>query len=64
MSEERNPDQNEEEDIIMDEIRGEHWRDFSEEGVNNKKIFALGWDVYVKEKEKILNRDFWCPFHI
>ena len=30
VSEERDPDLNEEEDIIMDGIRDEHWRDIAE----------------------------------
>ena len=51
VAEERDPDLNEEEDIILDEIREEHWRDVSEEGDEKKKIHALRWDVYVKEKE-------------
>ena len=45
MSEERDPDLNEEEDIIMDEIRDEHWRDVAEEGDDNNKIHALRLEV-------------------
>ena len=45
MAEQRYPDLNEEEDIRLDAIREEHWSDFSEEGENNKKIHALGWEV-------------------
>ena len=41
--EERDPDLNEEEDIRLDEIREEHWRDVAEEGDNKKKIYALRW---------------------
>ena len=41
MSEERDPDLNEEEDIRMDEIREYHWRYFDEEGDDNKKIHDL-----------------------
>ena len=63
-SEERDPDLNEEEDIRMDEIRDDHWRYVSEEGDNKKKMHALRWDMCVKEKEELINRDFWCPFHI
>ena len=48
VSEEIDPDLNEEEDIRMYEIRDEHWRDFSEEGDNKKKMHALRWDIYVK----------------
>ena len=39
------PDLNEEEDAIMYQLRYEHWRDFSEEGDNKKKIHALRWEV-------------------
>ena len=51
MAEERDPYLNEEEDIILDEIRKEHWRDVAEEGDDKKKIHSLRWKVYVKEKE-------------
>ena len=48
VSEERDTDLNEEDDIRMDEIRDKHWRYVAEEGDNKKKIHALRWDVYVK----------------
>ena len=35
----------------MDEIRNEHWRDVAEKGDDQKKISALRWEVYIKEKE-------------
>ena len=41
--EERDPDLNEEEDIRLDKIREEHWRDVSEVGGYKKKIHALRW---------------------
>ena len=47
VAEDRDPDLNEEGNIIMDEIREEHWRDVAEEG-DNKKIHDLRWEVYVK----------------
>ena len=50
VSEERDPDLNEEEDIRLDEIREEHWRDIAEEYDNKKKIQYLRWEVCVKEK--------------
>ena len=50
VSEERYPDLTEEEDIIMNEIRENHWRDVSEECDNKKKIHALIRGVYVKEE--------------
>ena len=45
MSEERDPDLNDEEDTIMDKIRDGYWRDVSEEGEDKKNIHSLGWDV-------------------
>ena len=48
LSEERYPYLNENEDIRMDEIRDEHWRDVAEEGDDKKKIYDLRWEVYVK----------------
>ena len=50
LAEERDPDLNEEEDIRLDAIREEHWRNFSEEGDDKKNIHALSWEVYVKDK--------------
>ena len=50
VAEERYPGLNEEEDIILDEIREDHWRDVDEESDDNKDINALSWDVYIKEK--------------
>ena len=41
VAEERDPDLNEEEDIRMDEIREDHWRDVAEEGDDKKKIHYL-----------------------
>ena len=50
VSEERDPDLNEEGDIRLDEIREEHWIDIAEEGDNKKKIHAMRWEVYGKYK--------------
>ena len=58
MAEERDLDLNEEEDIRLDAIREEHWRDVSEEGEDKKKIHDLRWEVYVKEKEELTKREF------
>ena len=41
MSEEIDLDLNEEEDIIMEDSRGGHWRGVAEEGEDKKKIHAL-----------------------
>ena len=51
VTEERDPDLNEEEDIIMDDSREEYGRYVADEGGNKKNIFALRWEVYVKEEE-------------
>ena len=45
VEEERDPYLNEEEDIILDKIREEHWRDIAEEGDDKKRIHALRWEV-------------------
>ena len=41
VAEERYPDLNEEEDIRLDLIKEEHWRDVAEEGDDKKKIHDL-----------------------
>ena len=46
--EEIDTDLNEEEDIIMDEIRDKNWRGVAEESDDKKKIHALRWDFYIK----------------
>ena len=56
--EERDPDLNEMDDIRFNEIREDHWRDFAEENDDKKKIHALRWNVYVKEKEELIARFF------
>ena len=43
VEEERYPDLNEKEDIILDEIREDDWRDVAEEGDDKKNIRALRW---------------------
>ena len=50
MTEKRDPYLDKEEDIILYKIRKDHWRDVAEEGDDKKKIYALRWEVYVKEK--------------
>ena len=56
MLEERGTELNEEGDIRMEDIREEHWSDFSEYGEDNSKIHSLRWDVYTIEKEELTNR--------
>ena len=58
MAEERDPEQNEEEETRLDEIREDHWRDIAEEGDDKNKIHALMWEVYVKENEELIKREF------
>ena len=48
--EERDLDLEEMEGIRFDGIREDHWRDLAEENNNKKKIHALRWCVYVKDK--------------
>ena len=45
VAEERYPDLNEKEDIRLDGIREEHWRDVADEGDDKKKIHSLRWEV-------------------
>ena len=58
VSEERDPDLNEEEDIILDEMMEEHWNDVAEEGDDKNNIHALRWELYVKEKEELIKIEF------
>ena len=58
MWEEIDPDLNEEEDTRMDDTRDEHWRDIAKDGDDKKNIHALRWEVYVKEKEDLIKREF------
>ena len=58
MAEERDPELNEKEDIRFDKIWEDHWRDIAEENDDKKKIHALRWDVYVKDKEELITRLF------
>ena len=48
--EEKYLDQNEEEDIIMEDSREEHWRDVDYYGKDKNKIQDLRWDVYTRKK--------------
>ena len=46
------------EDSRFDIIGEDNWRDLSEENKNKKKIHALIWNVYVKEKDELITRAF------
>ena len=49
MSEEIDPDLNEEGDIRMEDSREENWRDFSEDGEDKRKIHDLRLDFYIRD---------------
>ena len=50
VSDKRDPDLNEDEDIRMEVSREEHWRDFAEDGEDKSKIHDLRWDFYTRDK--------------
>ena len=50
VSEDRYPELNEMENIRMEDIKGEHWMDFAEDGEDKSNIHALRWDVYTRDK--------------
>ena len=58
VSEERYPDLNEEEDIRMKDSGEEHCRGVAEDGKDTSKIHSLRWDVYTREKEDLIKREF------
>ena len=64
VSEERDPDLNEEEGIRMDEIMEGHWRYVADEDDDKKNMHALRWEIYVKEKEESIKIFSRCQFHI
>ena len=57
-------DLNEEEYIRMNAITEEHRKDVAEEGEDEKNIHSLRWEIYVKDKEELIKREFWCPLQI
>ena len=58
VSEERKLELNEEEDIILDEIRETHWSYVAQEGDDKKKIHSMRWEVYYKYKEEMIKSEF------
>ena len=56
LSEERDVELNDEEDIRMEYIMEEHWRDVSGDGDNKKKIHGLRWEVYTKDNAELIKR--------
>ena len=62
VAEERDPDLNEEEDTRLDEIIEDHCNDFAEDGGDKNNIHAQIWEVYVKEYENLIKREFSVSF--
>ena len=58
MSDEIDPNLNEEEEIIMEDISKDHCRDVAEDGKDKSNIHNLNWDVYTRGKKKSIKRDF------
>ena len=56
--EDRYLDLNEDENIIIEDSRVEHWRDVADDGENNSKIHYLRWDVYTRENNYLIKREF------
>ena len=54
VSDERDPDLNEAEDIRMEDISEERWRDIADYGEGKINIHALMWYVYTIEKEELI----------
>ena len=42
----------------MEDSREEHWRYVDEDGDDKNNIRTLMWDVYIKEEEELINREF------
>ena len=59
VSEQRDPDLNEQEDIRMDYSREYHCRDVADDGEYKKNIHALTQDFYKIEKEDFIRRQFY-----
>ena len=58
MAEERDLYLNEEEDVRLDAIWEEHWRDVAEEGDDKRNMHALRWEVYVEYMGNLIKREF------
>ena len=58
VSEERDLELNEEEYIIMKDIREERWRDVADNGEDKTKICALRWYAYTRDKDELIKREF------
>ena len=60
MIEERHPDLGWEEDFMVYNDREDNWKE-AEEDYNEyrTKVNSLRWEVYMKYKEELINRQFW-----
>ena len=56
MLEERDPDLDGEGDIKMTDSREEQWRDIADYDKNSSIIHAIGWDVYMNQKNKLTKK--------
>ena len=51
------PDLKVDEDIMISNDRGQHWKDFLEDNHEDKeKYHALSWEVYIKDKQDFIKR--------
>ena len=58
VSEEKYPDLNEQQDIIMEDSRQDNCRDVAEDGEDKMKIHSLRWDIYTRQKQDLIKREF------
>ena len=56
--EERDPEMNKEEDIIMEDSMDQNLSYVAEDGEDKSNITSMRWNVYKKEKEELTNRQF------
>ena len=42
----------------MEVSREKHWRDVADDGEDQSKSHALGWDLYTIEKQDLIKRQF------
>ena len=54
----REPDLNGEQDIKIKDIGEDHWSDVADYGENMSKIHALRQDIYTKENDELIKREF------
>ena len=49
---------NEEEDIRIEDIMQEDWRDVDDYGKDRNKFHVLRWEFYTRQKEELIKREF------